>query len=170
MRASEVKKYQTLNEIAEKNGIVIFGCVTDKSIPIGELRQAFEIQEKIYNRSFTSLSVKEAEEVYDTCVSVLEPETLLLHIGEEDLEFFKENSTEFDRIYHLLLSKIKKEHKKCHIAVVSLKNYENKRAMEFGGGQWLMDMDGELWLADINHHPGGIPYMWSIYNLVPYEE
>ena len=35
---------------------------------------------------------------------------------------------------------------------------------------YQMDMDGELWLVDINSHPNGTPYIWSIYTLVPYLE
>jgi len=48
--------------------------------------------------------------------------------------------------------------------------YEEMRVMEFDDGWWLMDMDGELWLVDINSHPNGTPYIWSIYTLVPYLE
>lgn len=126
MRELEVRKYHILNDLAEKNGIVVLGSGADKQIPIGELRQAFEINEKIYNRSFENLSVKEAEMVYDQCVSALEPETVLVHIGENDLEFFKENPTKFDTLYRELLQKIKEDDKECRIVVVSLKNYENK--------------------------------------------
>ena len=99
MRELECKKYHILNDLAEKNGIVVLGSGADKQIPIGELRQAFEINEKIYNRSFENLSLKEAELVYDQCVSELEPETILVHIGESDLEFFKENPAKFDALY-----------------------------------------------------------------------
>lgn len=125
MRAAEIKKYQNLNELAEEQGIVIFGCSLDQNIPVGELRQAFGIQEKIYNRSVAALSVKEAEQVYEQCICSLEPETILLHIGANDLEFFKESSKAFDVFYRSLLIKIKENHPRCRVAVVSLKNYEN---------------------------------------------
>lgn len=129
MRELEFKKYHILNDLAEKNGIVVLGSGADKQIPIGELRQAFEINEKIYNRSFENLSLKEAELVYDQCVSELEPETILVHIGESDLEFFKENPAKFDALYCGFLKKMKADNKKCHIVVVSLKNYENNSVM-----------------------------------------
>lgn len=123
MRTLELKKYQRLNEIAEQGGIVIFGSDEDMSIPVGELRQAFSIESKMYNRSFSNLSIKDALEVYKEIIEPLEPETLLLHIGSSDLAFFSENPTEFDNTYRELLSKIRLENPKIRIAIVSLRNY-----------------------------------------------
>ena len=123
MRTLELKKYQRLNEIAEQGGIVIFGSDEDMSIPVGELRQAFSIESKMYNRSFSNLSIKDALEVYKKIIEPLEPETLLLHIGSSDLAFFSENPTEFDNTYRELLGKIRLENPKIRIAIVSLRNY-----------------------------------------------
>ena len=123
MRTLELKKYQRLNEIAEQGGIVIFGSDEDMSIPVGELRQAFSIESKMYNRSFSNLSIKDALEVYKKIIEPLEPETLLLHSGSSDLAFFSENPTEFDNTYRELLSKIRLENPKIRIAIVSLRNY-----------------------------------------------
>lgn len=123
MRTLELKKYQRLNEIAEQGGIVIFGSDEDMSIPVGELRQAFSIESKMYNRSFSNLSIKDALEVYKKIIEPLEPETLLLHIGSSDLAFFSENPTEFDNKYRELLGKIRLENPKIRIAIVSLRNY-----------------------------------------------
>ena len=123
MRTLELKKYQRLNEIAEQGGIVIFGSDEDMSIPVGELRQAFSIESKMYNRSFSNLSIRDALEVYKKIIEPLEPETLLLHIGISDLSFFSENPTEFDNKYRELLGKIRLENPKIRIAIVSLRNY-----------------------------------------------
>ena len=123
MRTLELKKYQRLNEIAEQGGIVIFGSDEDMSIPVGELRQAFSIESKMYNRSFSNLSIKDALEVYKKIIEPLKPETLLLHIGSSDLAFFSENPTEFDNKYRELLGKIRLENPKIRIAIVSLRNY-----------------------------------------------
>ena len=60
MKESEIKKYQRLNELAEQNGIVIFGGNTDKELPLCELRQSYNIEQKMYNRSISGLSVKDA--------------------------------------------------------------------------------------------------------------
>ena len=39
----EIKEYQRLNTIAEKGGVVIFGEKEDKEIPVGELKQSFNL-------------------------------------------------------------------------------------------------------------------------------
>lgn len=129
MFESETQKYKALNAIAESNGIVIFGGKEDANIPIGELRQAFSIEEKLYNRSINSLSVKDAVSVYDAIVAPLDPETVLIHIGEADIEYFGEYPSDFDREYRELIGYIKSLNKKCRIVIISLKNYEKDIAI-----------------------------------------
>ena len=124
MREAEIKNYTKLNELAEKGGIVIFGCGVDKDIPTCEIRQAFAVESKIYNRSFESVSVNGALSIYKETVAALSPETVLLHIGETDIEFFAENAAEFDNKYRELIGYIKSQNKKCRIAIVSLRNYD----------------------------------------------
>ena len=126
----EVRKYQKLNELAEQGGIVVFGGSEDLKIPLGELRQAFSVESKMYNRSITGLSVKDALSVYDECVAPITPETVLIHIGEADRKFFEAHPSEFDNRYRELLSHIKSQNKKCRIAVVSLRNYESNPQIE----------------------------------------
>ena len=125
MREAEIKNYTKLNELAEKGGIVIFGCGVDKDIPTCEIRQAFAVESKIYNRSFENLSVTEAVSIYEKVIAPLAPETVMIHIGEADLTIFAENPTEFDNKYLELITVIKAQNKKCRIAVVSLKNYDD---------------------------------------------
>lgn len=125
MRTTEIGKYKQLNEIAESGGIVIFGNQEDQAIPTCELRQAFAIEESIYNRSISELSIDDAVEVYKEVIEVLEPSVVLLHLGESDLARFSEKTTIFTDKYRELIQYIKKQAPKCRIAVVSMKNYEN---------------------------------------------
>lgn len=121
---TQVKNYTVLNDLAEKGGTVIFGGKEDKDIPLCELKQAFELDSKFYNRSFDNISVTNAKELYESCVAPLESDTVLLHIGENDLDLFTEDSDKFITLYRELISKIKADNKKCRIAIVSLKNYD----------------------------------------------
>lgn len=121
----ELKRYEALNELAEHGGIVIFGGTEDTRIPLGELKQAFAIEEKVYNRSVKELSVLDACRVYEACAASLLPETVLLHIGEEDLLLFKTDAAKFDYEYNTLIMHIKAQNKNCRIGVVSLRNYGN---------------------------------------------
>ena len=130
MRETEIRNYIKLNQLAEQGGIVIFGSDKDKEIPTCEIRQAFAIESKIYNRSFEKFSITEALNVYEKVVVPLSPETLLIHIGETDLDFFAENTTMFDNKYRELIRYIKSQNPKCRITIVSLRNYDNDPLIE----------------------------------------
>ena len=127
MISLETQRYNKLNALAETDGIVIFGCKEDKNIPTGELCRAFSLDTNVYNRSFDELSVKDAVEVYEQTVAPLNPETLLIHLGEADIEFFTQNPSEFDNKYRELINTVRKHNKKCRISVISLRNYKNDR-------------------------------------------
>lgn len=122
MYEQELKNYRMLNELAEPDGIVIFGGNADRELPLCELKQAFSIEQGLYNRSLPELSVRDAAEWYAACTAPLHPETVLLHIGEADRGWFAENSDEFDHLYRNLIAQIRKLNKKCRIAVLSLQS------------------------------------------------
>ena len=130
MLQDEINIHKSLNKIAESNGIVIFGGGEDKDIPIGELRQAFAIESKLYNRSITGLSAENAVELFDECVAPLAPDTILLHVGVADLGVFRQLPSAFDNAYRTLISHIKAFNKNCRIAIVSLKNYNDDAVIE----------------------------------------
>lgn len=130
MRETEIRNYIKLNQLAEQGGIVIFGSDKDKEIPTCEIRQALAIESKIYNRSFEKFSITEALNVYEKVVVPLSPETLLIHIGETDLDFFAENTTMFDNKYRELIRYIKSQNPKCRITIVSLRNYDSDPLIE----------------------------------------
>lgn len=122
MYEKEIKKYQELNRLAETNGVVILGGTEDKEIPLCELKQAFSLDSKLYNRSISELSVHHALEAYDACVPPLDPECILLHIGIADLAAFEENPSAFDQAYLKLIHHIKTADPSCHIVIISFKN------------------------------------------------
>lgn len=117
--------YKSLNELANPNGMIIFGGISDISIPLCELKQAFALGDNLYNRSFSDLSVKNAIEYYDAYVAELNPENIFLHIGETDINDFLPSPINFDRQYRDLITHIKNRNQKCRIVIVSLKNYDN---------------------------------------------
>lgn len=128
--SSEFDKYKKLNELAERDGIVVFGGSDDLGLSIGELRQAFSVEEKMYNRSFSGLSVNNAVSIYDECVAPIAPETVLIHLGEADLESFDDANSNFEGKYRELIEHIRDRNKKCRIALISLKNYEKDEKKE----------------------------------------
>lgn len=122
MFEKEINKYQALNKLAEKRGLVIFGGSEDREIPLCELKQAFDLKSKLYNRSIADLSVDTAPQIYDACVAELAPDQLFLHIGAADLASFKEDAAGFDQKYRQLIAQIKTADGDCEVAVISLKN------------------------------------------------
>lgn len=123
--SDERRLYQTLNELAESDGTVIFGGTADKDIPLCELKQAFNLEETFYNRSFSGLSVTDAVSTYDTFIAPLKPACVLLHLGEQDVTTFATDSAAFDEAYRCLIQHIKESVSTCTIAVITRKNPEN---------------------------------------------
>ncbi len=127
---SILEGYRELNGLAEGGGIVVFGGKEDACLPLGELGRAFGIEEPMYNRSIPGLKVEAACRAYDECVAELEPDTVILHIGEADKCDTAAELEGFDANLRRLLRHIKKTSKRCRIAVVALSNDEKdeKRA------------------------------------------
>ena len=121
----ENKTYQTLNELAEKGGTVILGGAAGKEIPLCELKQAFSLENALYNRSFAGLSVTNAVAAYDIFVDPLKPTCVLLHLGADDVTYFETDASAFDNAYRSLIQHIKASAPKCTIGVITLKNPEN---------------------------------------------
>lgn len=121
-KESKIMKYDELNEIAEKNAVVLFGSTLDAQIPVTELAQSFDFNFKLYNRSEENLVLKEAQSVFEKNILPMEPEGVIIHLGEDDVNMFMNNSNEFDSCYLSLIAGIKKANSKCRIALVSVKN------------------------------------------------
>ncbi|MBQ8849899.1 MAG: hypothetical protein IJ011_06195 [Clostridia bacterium] len=129
MLENEIKRYRSLNRLAAADGIVIFGCAEDTDIPLGELKQAFALDDNIYNRSVESISITDASEVYDECISELCPETVILHIGDSDVKLFAEAPADFEACYVGLIEKIREKDKDRRIVIVSLKNSRDDKTL-----------------------------------------
>ena len=119
---TQIKKYKKLNDFALKNGVVLFGEGIDTEIPASELAQSFELDYPVYNRSFLELNLENSIALYDNCIKNLIPDTVLLHIGTNDIAFFNENKAAFEQKYIALIEHIKATDKKCRIVVVSVDN------------------------------------------------
>lgn len=121
----ELEKYKALNQLAESDGIVIFGENDDVNIPLGELKQAFGIKDNIYNRSFTELTASAAPKLFDQCIAELYPDTVILHIGDTDAQNCRDSKSAFETDFRKLICSIRTCNKNCRIVIVSLKNRNN---------------------------------------------
>ena len=123
---SVIKTYRSLNSLAATGGFVIFGGAKDRLIPLGELKETFDLQYTFNNRSVPGLCLANAENTYDQCVASLAPQGIYLHIGDADIALFTENAADFDERYCHLVQHIRSLDQKCRIAIVSLKNPDNE--------------------------------------------
>ncbi len=126
-----IEKYNELNGLAQKNGVVIFGGYEDKDIAMCELKQAFFPDTAFYNRSIDGISIENAKELYLLCIAPLVPDTMLLHIGIDDLGLCRENPARFEMKYRELISEIRKTNKKCDIAIIDFKNTDLSADIEY---------------------------------------
>lgn len=116
----EEKTYRRLNSIARPNGVVLFGSSFAKDIPVCELKQDFNLECDVYNRSYTDLSVFDAPELLTDCLASLTPKKILLDLGETDLERGFKTIPEIIESYENLIGIIRSRSKRCKIVVISV--------------------------------------------------
>ena len=126
-RRSETMKMDVKKSDGES--VVLLGGSLDKEIPVAEVAQSFNFNFKMYNRSKYGLSLKDARKTYLESVEPMNPEAVIIHLGKEDVEMFKNNSADFDVKQLELLSSIKHQNKDRRIALVSLEE-ESKVEVE----------------------------------------
>lgn len=117
-----ITKYKKLNKLADTFGTVIFGDQEDLEIPLCELKQAFQLNQNFYNRSFPNLSILDSAKIYEECIEPLCPKVLLLHIGSNDLELLERDIEAFSYAYTNLINTIKKTNSTCQIVLISQQN------------------------------------------------
>lgn len=116
----EEKNYRRLNSVARPNGVLLFGSSFAKDIPVGELRQDFDLSCDVYNRSYTDLSVFDAPELLGSCMTDLAPRKVLLGLGETDLERGFKTVPEIISAYEKLIENIRSYSKRCRIVLISV--------------------------------------------------
>lgn len=148
----EVEEYRRLNEFAVRNSVVLFGSTFAKDIPVGELRQAFDLDCNIYNRSFTDVSVFDAEALLIECVESLAPSKILLQLGETDLERGYRSVPEIIAAYDSLVKSIKKRNRFTDIVIVSVcENSNDIQPSEFNSQLEAMAKKNKCRFADISN-------------------
>ena len=113
----------------KKNAVILMGGSIDTEIPVSNLAKEFNFNFDIYNKSTAKLSVGNANEYFQKNIAALEPEAVLIHLGESDLQLFKSDSSTFDRNYLALVENIKALNKNCRIALVSVENPSNDKSV-----------------------------------------
>ena len=113
----------------KKNAVILMGGSIDTEIPVSNLAKEFNFNFDIYNKSAAKLSVATANDYFQKNIAALEPEAVLIHLGDSDLQTFKADSSAFDRNYLTLVENIKALNKNCRIALVSVENPSNDKSV-----------------------------------------
>jgi len=114
------KQYTFLNKLAKGNGIVLWGSTALSHPSVNELMQNVCLSKNIYNRSVAGLSVEDAEEYLESCVSELSPSRVIINLGEEDVK----NSDDVARMieqYRWILYKIHVELANCQLVITTVR-------------------------------------------------
>ncbi|MCQ2592660.1 MAG: hypothetical protein MJ188_07725 [Treponema sp.] len=119
-----------VNKSAEKkNAVILMGGSMDKKIPVADLSKEFAFNFPIYNKSVENLSTSNALEYFKSNIAKMKPEGIILHIGEQDISSFQNDSAAFDNYYLSLIDEIKAVNKNCRIALLSVNNPENNKVL-----------------------------------------
>ena len=119
--------YKFSNSVAKKNSTVVFGCGSALSIPVSELAQSLGFNFNVYNRSVRNLSLRNAKNNYFNCVEGINPEALIIQLGENDIELFKSTPDEFDKLYLDFMFYLKTSNPDMRIQLVSVENESNNQ-------------------------------------------
>ena len=113
----------------KKNAVILMGGSLDKEIPVSNLAKEYNFNFDIYNKSAANLSLANANDYFEKNLAALAPEGILFHLGQNDLQFFKSDSSAFDSSYLKLIESVKACNKNCRIALVSLENPSNDKSV-----------------------------------------
>lgn len=105
-----------------KKSVVLFGGSSDKAISVSDVEEAFELDFALCNKSSLNLSVRNAKTEYMNNVESLDPESVLIHLGDADYSLYNKNPADFDINYLELIFYIKSKNPKCRIGLVGLEN------------------------------------------------
>ncbi len=157
-------QYSFLNRIARKGGIVLWGSTTLAELPVNELLKNYDVSRYIYNRSISGLKLSEAEDYLDVCVFGLDPEKVIISLGEEDLK----NGTEVSQLieqYRWLLYSIHLRLPKCTLVITSARG---KGGLHDSLNASLKKLAGEFGctFCDVSDEPSDEEYGLSFINSV----
>lgn len=99
----EMETYRELNSITEAGGVVLFGSDTFANLPVGELAQAFQITEPLYNRSIKNIRIDQIESYLKVCLYDLNPRKIFVNMGDTDIQDENLDIDDFISKYEWLL-------------------------------------------------------------------
>ncbi len=105
----KVRRYEELNEIAQKGQIVFAGSSLMEQFPVYEMLLNRRLPFTIYNRGIGGFTTQELLDNLKACVLDLEPGAVFLNIGTNDMNGNDYVLSEFLERYERIISEIRKK-------------------------------------------------------------
>ena len=105
-RDLKLRRYERLNRFAVKHETVFAGSSLVEQFPVQELMLSSGIHKIVYNRGIGGYTTEDLMDALDTCVLDLEPETLVLSIGTNDLNGPEISLTQIKKNISYILDRI----------------------------------------------------------------
>lgn len=106
-KREKLKRYQILNHYARKGQILLVGSSLMEQFPIHEFLQSEPVDRAVYNRGIGGATLLELLDALEICVFDLEPATLFINIGTNDLNEAAYQEDAVIARYRTILEKIK---------------------------------------------------------------
>lgn len=119
--SEKAKGFVTLNEMAIKGEVAVFGSDYLYDFPFYDFMQGTVTDYVVYNRSLEGLTVSEAKNLYEYCLKSLDPKTILLSFG--DTETIDEK---FYQDYSELIKKVTSSYPHAKVYVMQTPNKDEQ--------------------------------------------
>lgn len=107
-KAGKIRRFQELNKIAQKGQIVFAGSSLMEQFPIYEMLLNRKLPYIIYNRGVGGFTTQELLDNLEACILDLEPGTVFLNIGTNDMNGNDYVLSEFLERYERIVVEIRK--------------------------------------------------------------
>lgn len=107
MNSYMVEKYRQLNKSAKRGQILFVGSSLMEHFPINEILMSRGVSKVIYNRGISGYTIPELLESMEEQIFELEPATIFINIGTNDISIPDETRDKFEADYREVLSQIK---------------------------------------------------------------
>ena len=119
MNSYMVEKYRQLNKSAKKGQILFVGSSLMEHFPINEILMSRGLSAVIYNRGISGYTIPELLESMEEQIFELEPATIFINIGTNDISIPDETRDKFEADYRKVLSQIKDRLPKSRVFVMA---------------------------------------------------
>jgi lysophospholipase L1-like esterase len=119
MFAMKTRSYRELNRTAVKGKTVLAGSSLMELFPSTEMIMSRQLNQIVYNRGISGMTISEYREVLHECILDLQPSKLLINIGSNDLNLPGDTVKNLLTGYEALLNEVNEALPACKITLMA---------------------------------------------------